>query len=77
MCVCCMCVHVYVCAVMDDRHICVCEEVMGWYVRVMWYNDGGGIYLPHGEWPWMYLRRKGEGHGWNEGGMEGYIQGMN
>ena len=43
----------------------------------MWYNDGGSIYLPRGEWPWMYLRRKGEGERWNEGGMVGYIQGMN
>ena len=83
MCVCCMCVHecvcMFVCMFMCCMcvHICVCEEVMGWYVRVMWYNDGGSIYLPRGEWPWMYLRRKGEGHGWNKGGTVGYIQGMN
>ena len=53
-----VCVHVYVCAVMDDRHICVCEEVMVWYVRVMWYNDGGGIFTYH----------VGSGHGCTSGG---------
>ena len=64
MCVHMLCVHVvcvcmcYVCAVMDDRHICVCEEVMGWYVRVMWYNDGGGIFTYH----------VGSGHGCTSGG---------